>query len=181
MKRKLFVQIISLAQSSGARVAGSPHFLRLSLFLATGLAVAIIPAATVRGVNASAVDDRKIVAALDSDYQAAVKKNDAATMARILADDFVLVTGSGKTYTKEDLLDDARSGNTIYQQNDEDVQTVRVWGDTAMVTAKLWEKGATNGKPFDRKFWFSDTYVRTPAGWIYVFGQSSLPLSNNAQ
>jgi len=33
---------------------------------------------------------------------------------------------------------------------------------------------------FDRKFWFSDTYVRTSAGWKYVFGQSSLPLADTA-
>jgi hypothetical protein len=32
----------------------------------------------------------------------------------------------------------------------------------------------------DRKFWFSDTYVRTSAGWRYVFGQSSLPLADAA-
>jgi ketosteroid isomerase-like protein len=161
-------------------MAGGPHFSYLSLLLATGLAVGTICVTTVRRVSASATDDRKIVAALDTEYQAAVKVNDAAAMARILADDFVLVTGSGKTYTKVDMLNDARNGDTSYQHNDEDVQTVRVWGDTAVVTAKLWEKGTTNGKSFDRKFWFSDTYVRTPAGWKYVFGQSSLALPNGA-
>ena len=41
-------------------------------------------------------EDQKTVAALDTQYQAAVKTNDAATMDRILADDFVLSTGSGK-------------------------------------------------------------------------------------
>lgn len=97
-------------------------------------------------------------------------------MTRILADDFILVTGSGKTYKKRDLLKDARSEDETYERNDEAAQTVRVWGDTAVVTARLWEKGATMaGKVFDRKFWFSDTYVRTHAGWKYVFGQSSLP------
>ena len=118
-------------------------------------------------------DDRKVVAALDTEYQAAVKNNDAAMMDRILADDFVLVTGSGKTYTKADFLKDAQSGKTKYDQNDERVQTVRVWVDTAVVTAKLWEKGTEDGKPFDHLFWFSDTYVRTPTGWRYVFGQSA--------
>ncbi len=48
--------------------------------------------------------DEKAVAALDTEYQAAVKTNDVATMSRILADDFVLVTGLGKTYTKADLV-----------------------------------------------------------------------------
>lgn len=50
---------------------------------------------------------------------------------RTLPDDFVLVTGSGKTYSKADLLEEARSGLT---------------------------------------------YVRTPTGWRYVFGQSFAPL-----
>ena len=47
---------------------------------------------------------------------------------------------------------------------------------TAVVTAKLWLKGASDGKAFDRKLWFSDTYVRTPTGWRYAFGQASLSL-----
>ena len=121
----------------------------------------------------AADDDQKVVAALDTEYQAAVKKNDTATMDRILADDFVLVTASGKTYTKPDLLNDARGGRTVYEHQEDTMQTVRVWGDTAVVTAKLWEKGTDGGKPFDNLLWFSDTYVRTPNGWRYVFAQSA--------
>ena len=49
-------------------------------------------------------------------------------------------------------------------------------GDTAVVTALLWIKGTSDGKPVERKLWFSDTYVRTPKGWKYVLGQASLPL-----
>jgi hypothetical protein len=67
-------------------------------------------------------------------------------MNRILADDFILVTGSGRTYSKADMLNDARGAGTIYERNDEDVQTVRVWGNTALVTAKLWEKDTTAGR-----------------------------------
>ena len=48
--------------------------------------------------------------------------------------------------------------------------------DTAVVTAKLRLKYTTGGKPFDRTLWFSDTYVRTPDGWRYAFGQASLAL-----
>jgi ketosteroid isomerase-like protein len=131
--------------------------------------------------KASAADDKNLVAALDSQYQTAVKQNDAATMDRILADDFTLATGSGKTYTKADLLDEARSGRIVYEHQEDSAQTVRIWGDTAVVTAKLWEKGTENGKPFDYTVWFSDTYVRTATGWRYVFGQSSLPLPKASQ
>jgi hypothetical protein len=57
---------------------------------------------------------------------------------------------------------------------------VRVWNDTAVVTARLWLKGVNEGEAFDRRLWFSDTYVRTPAGWRYVFGQASLSLPPEA-
>jgi ketosteroid isomerase-like protein len=126
-------------------------------------------------------NDRNLVAALDTQYQTAVKKNDASMMDRILADDFTLVTGSGKTYTKAELLEEARTGRIVYEHQEDSAQMVRIWGDTAVVTAKLWEKGAEDGKPFDYTVWFSDTYVRTATGWRYVFGQSSLPLPKASQ
>jgi ketosteroid isomerase-like protein len=123
-------------------------------------------------------NDEKTVAELDTRYQAAVKANDANTMNAILHDDMVLVVGNGTVYTKADLLAEARDKTIVWEQQDEEAgsQKVRVWGDTAVVTAKLWLKGVSGGKPIDRKLWFSDTYVRTPAGWKYAFGQASLAL-----
>jgi len=131
--------------------------------------------------SGSSTSDEKTVSALDTEYQAAVKNNDAATMDRILADDFVVVLGSGKTYTKSDLLQWARASRVQYEHQEDSDQTVRVWGDTAVVTAKLWMKGIDEGKPFEWFVWFSDTYVRTPAGWRYVHGQASLPLPNTSK
>ena len=121
--------------------------------------------------------DQAEVAALDTAFQAAVKANDAETMAKILADDYVLVLGDGSTQSKADLLVEAREKHRHYEQQDELEQHVRVWGDTAVVTAKLWLKGTRrDGSAFDYRLWFSDTYVRTPQGWKYVLGQASLPL-----
>src|SRR5262249_29849009 len=105
--------------------------------------------------------DENLLAALDIEYQEAVKNNDAATMDRILADDFVLVTGNGTAYTKADLLKEARDKTVLYERQEATGRTVRLWGDTAVVTALLWAKGTDRGKPFDYKVWFSDTYVRT--------------------
>ena len=129
---------------------------------------------------AISTDDARIVAALDTEYQAAVKENDVATMERILADNFILVTGRGKTFTKADLLNEARSGRYVYEHQEDSHQTVRVYGDTAVITALLWAKGTEAGKAFDYKLWFSDVYLRTPAGWRYVFAQASIPLPPSA-
>src|SRR5881394_74551 len=140
------------------------------------LSVAILMTMLSSSPAAAAVDDEKAVEALDIEYQAAVKQNDVATMDRILADDFVLVTGLGKTYTKADLLEEARGKRAVYEHQEDSARKVRVWGDTAVVTALLWAKGTEDGKAFDYKLWFSDTYVRTPTGWRYVLAQASTRL-----
>ena len=144
-----------------------------------GLASAGLVMAVVQSAGAATADDAMMVAALDTEFQAAVKRNDAATLDRILADDMILVTGRGAIFTRAQHIEAARNRERIYDRQDEEpgTQTVRVWDDTAVLTAKLWIKGvAQDGKAFDYKLWFSDTYVRTPAGWKYVFGQASLPL-----
>lgn len=139
--------------------------------LATSLALTSLLAAGL-------ASDRDTVAALDTAYQAAVKRNDAAAMARILAPDFVLVLGDGRQYGREDLLAEARRGHIAYTRQEEDpgTQTVRVWGDTAVVTARLWVQYRDGAHEVDRHLWFSDTYVRGADGWRYVFGQASRPL-----
>lgn len=144
----------------------------------------LILAAAATAVMAAAAPhsaaDAKVVADLDTAYQAAVKINDAAGMARILHPDFVLILGSGAVVDREALLESARSKAQIYEHQEEDAgtQTVRMFGDTAVVTARLWLKGANadGSNAFDRRLWFSDTYVRTPKGWLYALGQASTAL-----
>jgi ketosteroid isomerase-like protein len=128
--------------------------------------------------QASTEEDRQTVAALDTQFQAAVKHHDVATIDRIQHPDMVLVLGDGRIVTKSDHVQAARDRKIHYEVQDEDpgTQVVRIHGDTAVVTARLWLKGTNEGVPFDRRVWFSDTYVRTPEGWKYFFGQASLKL-----
>ena len=150
-------------------------FMRLGLAAALGVAMSAQAFAASSGPD----QDRATVAALDTRYQAAVKVNDAATMAEILHDDMVLVIGVGRVITRADLLKEAREQATVYEIQDEEVgtQVVRLYGpDTAVVTARLRLKHTTAGQAHDRRLWFSDTYVRTATGWKYAFGQSSIAL-----
>jgi len=149
------------------------HTIRIARMIIVTLGVIGVTGAT---TAADRQDDQKMLAKLDAEYQKAVEQNDTGTMARILADDFILVLGDGTTLTKDDLLKDAVSGNTKYEHQVDSSRSVRVWGDTAVVTAKLWSKGLEDGKQVDYCQWFSDTYVRKPNGWSYVFGQASLAL-----
>lgn len=124
--------------------------------------------------------DKRAVAALDTEYQAAVEKNDADTMHRIHHENMVLVLSNGTVLSGAFLEQRARDKAFTWERQMEvdDSQVVRVWGDTAVVTAKLWLKGSrASGGSVDYKLWFSDTYIRTPKGWRYVFGQAGAPLA----
>ncbi|HNR77725.1 MAG TPA: nuclear transport factor 2 family protein [Parvularculaceae bacterium] len=130
-------------------------------------------------------NDRKAVADLDTAYQAAVERNDADAMAKILHDDMILVVGRGAVFTGADLIKAARERDVDYEAQVEDggTQTVRLYGsDTAIVTARLHIKGTTKtGDRIDKRLWFSDTYVRTEKGWRYAFGQASLALPDEGE
>jgi ketosteroid isomerase-like protein len=117
------------------------------------------------------------IKALDTEYQSAVQRRDLETMARILADDFILVTGTGRVSTKADVLAEIADPALVFERQESSRQTVRVWGDTAVITALLWAQGTRAGAPFEYRLWFSDTYARTPGGWRYVFGQAAQPLA----
>jgi len=143
----------------------------------------ILPLLAMTSVAALAAPhaDRAAVARIDRAYQQAVKENDVKTMERILHPDFQLVLGDGRRFGRKHLLDDARTKRFTYELQDEEPnsQHVLVWGDTAIVTAKLVIKAWKGEEKIERTLWFSDTYVRTRRGWLYLFGQASLPLPND--
>lgn len=142
----------------------------------TTIAVGVLLAAAQATAFAACPTSEAAIKALDTEYQAAVQKNDAESMDRLLADDFVLVTGKGKNIDKADLLAEARAGRIVYQRQDDSQQAVRFFGDIAVITALLHAKGSENGQPFDYRLWFSDVYLCTPGGWRYTFAQSSIAL-----
>jgi ketosteroid isomerase-like protein len=145
------------------------------------LAPLALAAALVATASSATDDPVAVIAALDTEYQAAVERNDWQVMDRILHPDFTLVLGNGNVYSRADLIASARDRHIGYEKQVEmpGTQTVRVFGnDTATVTALLWLKGTRkkDASAFEYKLWFSDTYVRTKEGWRYAFGQASLRL-----
>jgi ketosteroid isomerase-like protein len=64
------------------------------------LSIALLGVVTAH-TSPESIDERQTIAALDTEYQLAVKNNDAVTMDRILADDFVLVLGNGNRSSRK--------------------------------------------------------------------------------
>ena len=129
-------------------------------------AAAAAAAAALIALNAGADtnDDARTIAAIDTQYQAAVESGDWQTMDRILHPDFVLVLGDGVTHPRQRLLDSARNRAVVFEKQVEvpGTQVVRMYGkDTATVTALLWLKGTRNdGRPGIRIQALVHRYVR---------------------
>lgn len=144
--------------------------------LATAFAAPLILAA-----DRQQRSDLEQIAALDTEYQAAVERNDWQTMDRILHPDFTLVLGNGRVVSRAELIASAKDREIEYEKQVEvpGTQAVRLYGrHTATVTALLWLKGtrAKDQSAFEYRLWFTDTYVRTRDGWQYAFGQASTRL-----
>jgi hypothetical protein len=117
-------------------------------FFAGFVALAATAAAMFGGGRAAAsrAGDENTAASLDAQRQEAVKKNDAATTGRILADDCVLVTGNGRKQTKADLLKGSSSGEITYEHREDTDRTVRVWNDTQWLRRSCGQKARRKGR-----------------------------------
>jgi ketosteroid isomerase-like protein len=97
----------------------------LGLFFVLGAAAMPAPA-----------DGPREVEALERELVAAIGSGDLATYDRIVADDYVAFEASGKTTPKKDIMESYRSGARHYTNLEIFDVEGRVFGDTAVVSAK---------------------------------------------
>ena len=108
-------------------------------------------------------------------WAAALVKRDAAYFQRMLAPGFVY-TEDAKVMTRDDVLRDATSGtDTVTAAHNEDMVVHPAGAVTAVVTGILHVLGRSSGKPFLRRYRFTDTWVKNPSGdWQIVAAQDYL-------
>ena len=120
-------------------------------------AVAQSPEADVR-----ATEDRRIKALIDDDF---------ATLEAIFADDLTYTHSSSVLDTKAAYMAGLRSGKSKYEAIDRKPSTVRLYGDTAIITGDAQIKLRSQPAPF----WIRYTlmYVKQGAAWKMVAWQST--------
>ncbi len=117
----------------------------------------------------SEADIRKLVA----DAATALNKNDAAALEKIYADDYSLINIDGSVQNRADRLASIKSGDLKYESFSYSDVNVRVYGDTAVVTAIAAIKSTNKGKPLDGKFRVTQVDVKTKDGWRMVNAQTT--------
>jgi ketosteroid isomerase-like protein len=117
--------------------------------------------------------DERAVLDLEEAWARAVVKRDGATFKRLLAPGFVY-TEDARVMTGEELTREVVSGtDTVTEARNEQLRT-HPFGNTMVVTGWLVLRGRGGGKPFERRFRFTDTWVKRAGQWQIVAAQDYL-------
>lgn len=111
---------------------------------------------------------------LESNWEAALLTHDTSAIEKMVADDFIGTSSSGKTGDKSTLLAEAKRDTSTYTSAVSTDMTVRVFGsNVAVVTGIAKESGKTKaGKTFTNTYRFTDTWVERNGEWQLVAAQA---------
>lgn len=124
----------------------------------------------------TAADQETIREIVDMERQAkeASLRRDAEFPLRILADDYVAITPLGQVTTKEEAISARRSGQLRYESMSITDMVVRLYGDTAVVTARADVKGHQLGEDFSGPYRYTRVWVRRNGHWQTVSYQATV-------
>lgn len=147
---------------------------RLPLLLVILLTASSLWAVPHRG-NRSLRDQ---IEALEDEWRQAVLSDDIDKMDRLLAEDFLGITGSGQVVTKLQQIDRMRSHQFVISRLDVSDMKVKLIGQRAAIVTSLAQvEGSSDGRPVHGSYRYTRVYRRLPNGnWkITSFEATHIP------
>jgi ketosteroid isomerase-like protein len=132
--------------------------------------------AAVLVVAASSVfaeDVQEQIKKLEMERAAAIVKGDIATLEKYTADDYVLINMNGRTSGKAQMIEGFKSGSSKLTSDEVSDVKVRVYGNTAVVTAKADVKGTLGGADATGQILYTRVYVKKDGRWQSVSMQQT--------
>ncbi|CAM4380655.1 hypothetical protein GCM10009799_51100 [Nocardiopsis rhodophaea] len=121
---------------------------------------------TPRGATEAAVQDQ--LTTIADEWAAAIVSDDAALIGSFMGDEWVIVSESGTT-TKEQFLSAVESGELSHSAMERVSEArVRLYGVTAVFTARVTNTAHYQGQRFDADEWTTDVFVRRGGRWMCV-------------
>jgi uncharacterized protein (TIGR02246 family) len=103
--------------------------------------------------------------ALATAWAEAIVTNDAARIASYVTDGWVMVSESGVTSGRDFLARVAAGELTHSAMTTVGTTRVRIWSDTAVLTARIVNTAHYRGERFDADEWTTDVFVRRDGRW----------------
>jgi ketosteroid isomerase-like protein len=125
---------------------------------------------------------RETVEKLEEQWRQAQLNGDAATMDRLLSDDFVGITASGEVRTKAQQLARLHDRVVVLSRLElTDIKVKLIGPIVAVVTSRAEVAGTSDGAPINGAFRYTRVYQRLPGGmWkITSFEATRVPADGN--
>lgn len=111
---------------------------------------------------------------LERESKDAALRRDAAFTERILADDYVAIGPLGDVITKADTIAARKRAQLHYDSIAYSEMVVRVYGNTAVVTARADVMGKDLGEDFSGPYRFTRVWVKHQGQWKTVSYQATV-------
>jgi len=121
-------------------------------------------------------NDEQQILALHEAGDKALMSADLSTLAQIFADDYVQYNEAGKTFTKQDVLNNFRTGAIRYPSIVPTSRKIRVFGDTAVVHGSESDEVEADGKRFSVRYVYLDVLRKKDGEWKLVASQLARPV-----
>ena len=127
-------------------------------------------------MGASIGDQETIREVIDMERQAkdASLRRDPEFPQKALAEDYVAISPLGQVTTKQEAISARKSGQLRYETIDVSDMVVRLYGDTAIVTARADVKGHQLGEDFSGPYRYTRVWVRRSGRWQAVSYQATV-------
>lgn len=126
------------------------------------------------GFNTGEQETIREIVDMERQTKEASLHRDADFPLRTLADDYVAITPLGQVTTKQDAISARRSGQLRYESMNITDMVVRLYGDTAIVTARAEVKGHQLGEDFSGPYRYTRVWVRRNGHWQTVSYQATV-------
>ncbi|WP_263351173.1 nuclear transport factor 2 family protein [Acidicapsa acidisoli] len=144
------------------------------LLLLSGLTAQTMEAAPAPVPRAQRHEYRHEIDQLEDAWRAAMLKGNSAAMESLLADDYTAITAKGAIQTKEQALNNLKSGAFQLRSLSISDRKVRIYGTTAVVTSLAELTGSRNDQDVTGRYRYTRVYVRNPQGqWKIVSFEAS--------
>ena len=105
---------------------------------------------------------------LERAFADAIIKNDLESIGRIVADDWIIVDPNGEIVDRTGFFEVIKSGALTHDIMESEDFRVRVYGDSAVVTAITSTKGKFMGQEFSTRERATDVFVKREGRWQCV-------------
>ena len=105
---------------------------------------------------------------LESAFADAIIKNDLESIGRIVADDWIIIDPNGEIVDRTRFFEVIKSGVLTHDMMESKDSRVRVYGESAVVTAITSTKGKFMGQEFSTRERATDVFVKREGRWECV-------------